>query len=92
MQHGKTLFPKPSIAPRIVIAAMLTAVRFNNQLIFHANKINDKRAYRGLASKFQIHKTMGAKVIPKPLLGIGLIGTKVFGMVELTHPLPNPSP
>ena len=52
MQHGKTLFLKPSVAPRIVITTMLATVRFYNQLIFHADKINDKWAYWGLTPEF----------------------------------------
>jgi hypothetical protein len=92
-QHGKSLTLKPGIASRIVIAAMLAAVRFNNQLVFHADKIDDKRPYRFLAFKFQIQKTVSAKMIPKPLFGFGLVGTQIFGMIEFTHcPLPNPSP
>jgi hypothetical protein len=44
MQYGKALFLMPLISSRIMIANMLTTVLFNNQLIYHTDKINDKWA------------------------------------------------
>jgi hypothetical protein len=54
---------------------------------FHADKIRDEWTDRFLTLEFQPHEAAGAQVIPKPLLGFGLIGAEKLGMFEQANPL-----
>ncbi len=46
------------------IIRMLTSIDFDNKLLIEADEVNDVRAYRCLAFKFQVKKAVGAQMIP----------------------------
>jgi hypothetical protein len=64
VQHRKPLLPQPLVSLLVTLVAVLTPIRFNNQLGFQAHKIDDIGAYWLLPLEFQAHETLSTKIMP----------------------------
>jgi len=54
----------------ILMLCMLAAIRFNNQSLFKADKINDIFPYGGLSSKFAAKQLSVSNLPPESLFSI----------------------
>ena len=92
-QHPKAL-TRQKRGSRFVVRGipwqgMLIAIEFDNQFLFEANEISDKRSERLLATKLEFAQTSVAQRIPKLLFGLRLLTPKTAGEIVLQcHPSP----
>lgn len=78
---------------------MLSAVGFDDQSMAQADEVGDVGPYGLLALELEAEESTRPQVIPKALLGIGLLRPEGFCSLERDAlprlwrgPLPNPSP
>lgn len=64
---------------------MLSAIKFHDQFLFRAQKIDCIYADRLLATKFQAEQAVGTQTRPQQVLSVGLLGAEVAGEIELLH-------
>ena len=72
-QNTKTLRVQPLCSFCILLRfdSMLSAVGFNDQRFFVADKIDDKATDLFLPTKLQAFQLLGTEVAPKQALGVG---------------------
>src|SRR5262245_8974511 len=89
----ETVLLKPSGAPRmqlrVLVAAMLAAVKFYDQLFLETNEIGYIRTHRLLTAEFESGEATVAQGIPELTLDIGLIAPKLACEVVFHRP-PHP--
>ena len=87
-QHGISMFAQPDVAPTVVFHffRMLAAVNLDYEPERGTGKINNIWTDGLLPFELQIKKTMGAQVVPQPLLGIGHDSAQAFGAYKRASP------
>lgn len=61
---------------------MLTTTNFDDQFTLYASKINDVCTQRLLSFEFESIQTMGSKVVPEALFGLGGCRSQTFGPIK----------
>ena len=79
-QDAETLLGKPCIAQLVTrTLGMLTAIGLDHQAKLNTAEIDDVRSDRHLPAKAVALDQPVAKRLPKPVLGIGHVGTQLAG-------------
>jgi hypothetical protein len=85
--HAEVLALKKSgaffVGEHVFIEPMLAPIQLDDELLFEANKIDDVRSDRLLATELHPRESPIAKCLPKFAFDVGLISTKLSSKIAL---------